>query len=87
MVRRILSLPHPWQAATVRKSGQPLRTVASRADVELLADLRGAAQFVIDHAGKPIDPDFLRAVNATVIALTEIQDLLAEFLAYEQQTV
>ncbi|OBA86937.1 hypothetical protein A5642_21100 [Mycolicibacterium mucogenicum] len=51
-----------------------------------MADLRDTAQFVIDHAGKPIDPDFLRAVNATAIALAEIQDLLAEVLAGEQQT-
>ena len=55
----------------LQRSGS-LEAVASRADVELLADLRDAAQFVIDHAGEPVDAGFVRAVNATtVIALTE----------------
>jgi prophage maintenance system killer protein len=40
--------------------------VASRADLALLEDLRDAAQFVIDHAGRTIDSDFVRAVNATI---------------------
>lgn len=40
--------------------------VASRADLALLEDLRDAAQFVIDHAGRTIDPAFVRAINATI---------------------
>jgi prophage maintenance system killer protein len=40
--------------------------VASRADLALLEDLRDAAQFVIDHAGRTIDSGFVRAVNATI---------------------
>jgi prophage maintenance system killer protein len=40
--------------------------VASRADLALLEDLRDAAQFVIDHAGRKIDSAFVRAVNATI---------------------
>jgi prophage maintenance system killer protein len=40
--------------------------IASRADLALLEDLRDAAQFVIDHAGREIDPGFVRAVNATI---------------------
>ncbi len=40
--------------------------VASRADLALLEDLLDAAQFVIDHAGRTIDSDFVRAVNATI---------------------
>ena len=38
----------------------------SRADLALLEDLRDAAQFVIDHAGRTIDAAFVRAVNATI---------------------
>ena len=40
--------------------------VASRADLALLEDLRDAAQFVIDHAGRTIDAGFVRAVNGTI---------------------
>jgi len=40
--------------------------VASRADLALLEDLRDAAQFVIDHAGRKIDSMFVRSVNATI---------------------
>lgn len=40
--------------------------VASRADLALLEDLRDAAQFVVDHAGRTIDAGFVRAVNATI---------------------
>lgn len=40
--------------------------IASRADLALLEDLRDAAQFVIDHAGRRIDCAFVRAVNATI---------------------
>lgn len=40
--------------------------VSSRADLALLEDLRDAAQFVIDHAGRRIDSTFVRAVNATI---------------------
>lgn len=40
--------------------------VASRADLALLEDLRDAAQFVIDHAGREIDSGFVRSVNATI---------------------
>jgi hypothetical protein len=40
--------------------------VVSRADLALLEDLRDAAQFVIDHAGRKIDSSFVRAVNATI---------------------
>lgn len=40
--------------------------VASRADLALLQDLRDAAQFVIDHAGRRIDSAFVRSVNATI---------------------
>lgn len=43
-----------------------LDEVASRADLALLEDLRDAAQFIIDHAGRPIDSSFVRAVNATI---------------------
>ena len=71
----------------MRKSGQPLRTVASRADIELLADLRDAAYFFIDHPGEPVDAGFVRAVDATVIALTEIPRVCSlKFLTCEQQT-
>jgi prophage maintenance system killer protein len=38
----------------------------SRADLALLEDLRDAAQFIIDHAGRTIDSTFVRAVNATI---------------------
>lgn len=40
--------------------------VTSRADLALLEDLRDAAQFVIDHAGAPLDAAFVQAVNATI---------------------
>lgn len=64
-----------------------LEAFASRVDVELLADLRDAAQFVINHAGEPIDAGFVRAVNATVIAPIEIPKVCSlKFLACEQQT-
>ena len=43
-----------------------LEGVASRADLALLEDLRDAAQFVIDQAGRTIDSGFVRAVNATI---------------------
>lgn len=43
-----------------------LDEVASRADLALLEDLRDAAQFVIDHAGRTIDNAFVRAVNARI---------------------
>lgn len=41
-----------------------IEAVASHADVELLADLRDVAHFVIDRAGEPLDAGFVRAVNA-----------------------
>lgn len=41
--------------------------VATRADLALLEDLRDAAQFVIDHAGRKIDSALVRAVNNTII--------------------
>jgi prophage maintenance system killer protein len=47
------------------RSGR-LGGVASRADLALLEDLRDAAQFVIDHAGRTLDSAFVRAVNATI---------------------
>ncbi len=40
--------------------------VASRADLALLEDLRDAAQFVIDNAGRKIDSKFVRSVNSTI---------------------
>jgi len=40
--------------------------ISSRADLALLEDLRDAAQFVIDHAGRKIDSAYVRAVNATI---------------------
>lgn len=40
--------------------------IASRADLALLEDLRDAAQYVVDHAGRTIDSEFVRAVNATI---------------------
>jgi len=40
--------------------------VASRADLALLEDLRDAAQFVIDSAGRRIDSAFVRSVNRTI---------------------
>ena len=40
--------------------------VASRADLALLQDLRDAEQFVINQAGRTIDAQFVRAVNATI---------------------
>lgn len=40
--------------------------MVSRADLALLEDLRDAAQFVVDHAGRTIDSEFVRAVNATI---------------------
>ena len=47
------------------RSGR-LDEVASRADLALLEDLRDAAQFIIDHAGRTIDSTFVCAVNATI---------------------
>jgi prophage maintenance system killer protein len=35
-------------------------------DLALLEDLRDVAQFVIDHIGRTIDAEFVRAVNATI---------------------
>jgi len=43
-----------------------LEGISSRADLALLHDLRDAAQFVIDHCGRPIDAAFVRSVNATI---------------------
>ncbi|SIH23751.1 Fic/DOC family [Mycobacteroides abscessus subsp. abscessus] len=43
-----------------------LTGIASRADLALLEDLRDAAQFAIDHAGRPIDSSFVQALNATI---------------------
>lgn len=43
-----------------------LHATASRADCELLQDLRDAAQFIIDHAGAAIDGAFVCALNATI---------------------
>lgn len=40
--------------------------MVSRADLALLEDLRDAAQFVVDDAGRTIDSEFVRAVNATI---------------------
>lgn len=40
--------------------------MVSRADLALLEDLRDAAQFVVDHVGRPVDSEFVRAVNATI---------------------
>lgn len=40
--------------------------MVSRADLALLEDLRDAAQYVVDHAGRTIDSEFVRAVNATI---------------------
>ena len=74
------------QCRNFLRSGS-LEAVASRADVELLADLRNAAQFVIDHAGGPIDAGFVRAVNATVITPIDIPKVSSlKFVACEQQT-
>lgn len=43
-----------------------LRGVRSRADIALLEDLRDAAQFVIDHRGRPVDAAYVRGVNACI---------------------
>lgn len=64
-----------------------IEAVASHADVELLADLRDVAHFLIDRPGEPLDAGFVRAVNATVIAPIEIPKVCSlKFLACEQQT-
>lgn len=47
------------------RSGR-LDEVASRTDLALLEDLRDAARFIIDYAGRTIDSAFVRAVNATI---------------------
>ncbi|WP_347957281.1 Fic family protein [Gordonia aichiensis] len=43
-----------------------LEGIASRADLALLEDLRDAAQFIIDHAGRSVDTAFVREINATI---------------------
>ena len=43
-----------------------LSGILSRADLSLLEDLRDAAQYVLDHAGEPVNAQFVKAVNATM---------------------
>lgn len=40
--------------------------IVSRADLNLLEDLRDCAQLIIDHAGRGIDADFACEVNAAI---------------------
>lgn len=40
--------------------------VSSRHDLELLQDLRDAAEFIIEHRGDAITPEFVKAVNAQI---------------------
>lgn len=48
--------------ANFLRSGS-LDGITSRRDLDLLRDLRDAAQYVIDNAGNPIDASFVRGVN------------------------
>ena len=43
-----------------------LSGILSRADLSLLEDLRDTSQYVLDHAGEPVNAQFVKAVNATM---------------------
>lgn len=47
------------------RTGSP-SGITSRSDLELLEDLRDAAQFIVDHTAAAIDATYVRTVNAQI---------------------